>query len=170
MANAKSFGGPVVAGPVGFRHAYSMPYRVVSGVGGVSRTKQSFRDECDVNQIMKRYQMTGILPGQDRMAMARYLDCTEVDFQKAMLTVASAKQAFDALPAVVRERFANDPARLLAFLDDPENRAEAVKLGLVDESKGGGSTPPVDNSATGTVAGSGTGSRVPGAPGSGVST
>ena len=51
--------------------------------------------------------------------------------------VVKAEEAFMTLPAVVRARFANDPAGIFTFLQDPANRDEAVKLGLIvasDES------------------------------------
>ena len=38
---------------------------------------------------------------------------------------------FDSLPSSLRERFSNDPSRLLAFVDDESNFDEAVKLGLL---------------------------------------
>ena len=53
------------------------------------------------------------------------------DFQSAMEAVVRAQGAFNDLPANVRARFRNDPAEMLAFLEDGKNREEAVKLGLV---------------------------------------
>lgn len=34
----------------------------------------------------------------------------------------------------MRKRFANDPAEFLAFINDPENSQEAIKLGLAIEA------------------------------------
>lgn len=99
-----------------------------------SRTKQSFKDECDINFIMKRYEKTGVIDFVNRRA-ARFGDATAQDFHESMCLVRDASAAFDGLPAHLRSRFQNDPEQLLAFLDDDENRAEAVKLGLVEEKK-----------------------------------
>lgn len=101
---------------------------------GPGRTKQSFVEECDVNNIMRRYErgqeITHVNPAQPR-----YFDAsdTPADYLQACLVVRQAEGAFAQLPAAVRDRFANDPARLLSFLSDPGNRDEAQKLGLLRE-------------------------------------
>jgi phage internal scaffolding protein len=43
-----------------------------------------------------------------------------------------AQYQFDQLPALIRDRFHNDPQEMLAFLNDPNNYDEAIKLGLVN--------------------------------------
>lgn len=95
-----------------------------------SMTKQSFKDECDINVIMRRYEASGILP-IPQAGEPRYADLTtSSDFQAAMMEVAAARTAFAELPARIRDRFDNDPARLLEFLDDPRNVEEGRELGL----------------------------------------
>lgn len=113
------------------RHGFSPRKRVFTPIVGVSRTKQSFAEECDINVIMRRYQETGILPGAERAAGARYLDCSGADYQQAMLLVASARTAFMEMPSAIRDRFENDPRKLMEFLEDDRNLDEARKLGLV---------------------------------------
>lgn len=96
-----------------------------------NRTKQEFAEEVDINTLLKRFAITGHLPTGVRMPT--YDDFTEVyDFHSAANAIAQANQAFMQMPAEVRERFGNDPARFLAFCDNEENRPEAEKLGLVD--------------------------------------
>lgn len=94
------------------------------------RTKQSFKDECDINVIMRRYAATGQVDHLNQRS-PMYGEIPATDFMAAMQLVVEAKHQFDALPSAVRDRFANDPARLLAFLENPENRAEGEKLGLI---------------------------------------
>lgn len=94
------------------------------------RTKQSFRDECDINVLMKRYEDTGTLEHITKRA-ALYANVTALDFQRAMDIVANARTAFADLPASVRDRFDNDPQKMLAFVMDDENAAEAEELGLL---------------------------------------
>lgn len=113
-----------------FRHLLSPRRRVFSPVGSVSMTKQSFRDECDINVIMARYQATGVLPVV-QVKEGRFLDVPVDDYQTAMFKVAEAKSMFAGLPAKVRDRFGNDPGKLLEFLQDDRNVAEARELGLV---------------------------------------
>lgn len=109
------------------------------------RTKQYFRDECDVNRIMARYLETGILDGRDP-ASARFVDCTALqalDYQGAMNFVISAQQAFSQLPASVRTRFRNDPSEMLQFVDDPSNRDEAIRLGLLADPAASAASVPL---------------------------
>jgi len=101
---------------------------------GESRTKQSFKDECDINVIMRRYQQTGILD-HVRDAVPQYLDATAIEFQAAMDIVAQAQTIFEELPSAIRARFENDPAQLLEFVHDPANAVEAVAMGFLDPAK-----------------------------------
>lgn len=42
------------------------------------------------------------------------------------------QREFAAFPASFRSRFGNDPYQVIRFIDDPANRIEAVRLGLVE--------------------------------------
>ena len=82
--------------------------------------------------------LTGVLG--DPLAVGsvepQYGDFTTVaDFHAAQNIIAEATQSFDLLPAALRKRFDNDPAKLLEFLEDDSNREEAIKLGLVSNSQ-----------------------------------
>lgn len=146
-----------------YRSAQSPRLRVALAFPPEGRTKQQFKDECDINRIMKRYQQTGVIDHVNR-AQPRFGDLETVDFQTAMNLVIDAEQRFLALPAEVRDRFGNDPARLLAFVGDEKNRAEAVKLGLLDPPAAPvpPPSPASDRSTTGATANPGASS----APGS----
>lgn len=93
-------------------------------------TKQEFKDECDINIIMKRYEKTGVLEFVNKNE-PQYVDVTGQDFQDAMQLIADARTLFEELPASVRLRFDNDPAKLLDFVHDDSNQAEAAALGLL---------------------------------------
>lgn len=125
-----------------YRTAASPRLRVPFFCVGPSKTKQSFKDECDINVLMQRYQATGILPAGS--AIPRYADVSELDYQLAQDTVATANSMFSALPSGLRARFDNDPAKLLGFLEDPKNHAEAFSLGLTKSagSSAEPATPP----------------------------
>lgn len=100
-------------------------------------TQQHFKDECDINTIVRRYEKTGFLvdPLTPATAEPMYGDFSDQqEFLAAQTLIAHASQAFDELPAWLRKRFSNNPAEMLAFLEDESNREEAVKLGLVSES------------------------------------
>lgn len=98
-----------------------------------SLTKQSEAQACDINNIMRRYQTTGVIDHVNRVTGA-YLDVFALpDYQSALHTVSQAEDAFFALPATLRARFDNDPAKLIAFVKDPANRKEALALGILRE-------------------------------------
>jgi len=97
------------------------------------RTKQEFRDECDLNVLMKRYERTGVLPSA-RAGSPQFVDCTQfTDFQTSLEIVAGAERAFMSLPARVRSEFDNDPAKFVAFATDPENIDRLRDWGLADK-------------------------------------
>lgn len=115
---------------------------------GSSRTKQSFREECDINKIMKKWNRTGAITHIARV-LPEYGDfTTALDYQAAINALDSAKAAFAALPSEIRARMDNDPGALLDFLQDSDNLEEARELGLVnpkqtiDEAKAEGPTEP----------------------------
>lgn len=108
-----------------------------------SLTQQSDAKDADINVLMSRYRQTGLLPQQQRAALSG--DFTDVgDFREAQEKVKAAREAFDAVPSNVRKRFHNNPQELVEFLKDPENREEAIKLGLVEKPpKQENPTPPI---------------------------
>lgn len=103
---------------------------------------QSFKDECDINTIVKRFGLTGELPSNVRMPT--YGDFTGLmDYQQAQNALIAARDAFLAMPAEVRKRFDDDPGKFVAFCDDKGNLEEARKLGLVPELELHPVDPPV---------------------------
>jgi len=110
---------------------YSQKSRLQIQFEGQGLTHQSFKDECDINTIMGRYLKTGVLPENLTQAEAQYLDVSDVDFQEAAQLVAGAKSLFEQLPSSIRNRFDNDPAKLLAFTSNENNRREAAEMGLL---------------------------------------
>lgn len=111
------------------------PKRVSFDCGTEGGADQSFKDEADINRIMKRYEVTGVMldPTLRVQRVPRYEDISQMpeDFLEANVRVMKAKEAFDELPAAVRDRFANSPYELMMFLSNEANRDEAIKLGLV---------------------------------------
>ena len=100
-----------------------------------TRTKQSFKDECDINNILKKYQKTGQLPDMIR-SNPQYGDFSDVvDYQTGLDIVNKAHMQFMALSADVRERFANSPEKFLQFCGDSKNLPEMIKMGIAIERK-----------------------------------
>lgn len=93
-------------------------------------TQQHFRDEVDVNTIVRRFGVSGVVPVARELA--EYGDFSEVgSFHDAMNAVTSGREAFARLPANLREQFDNDPAVFWEALQDPANDEEFVKLGVL---------------------------------------
>lgn len=113
-----------------YRHAYGPKLRQLLHFTRPDRAKQSFKDECDINLIMKRYEQTGQIDHLANRPIV-YGDVPALDFQQAMGLVVEAREQFGLLPAAVRDRFGNDPAQLMAFLENPANKEEGIRLGLL---------------------------------------
>lgn len=96
-----------------------------------SLTIQADAHDLDINNIMARYLKTGLVPAT--RAQAFFGDASALpDFQEAQQIIIDANLAFENLPAKVRDRFLNDPARFLEFMGDTANRQEAFDLGLME--------------------------------------
>lgn len=133
---------------------YNPPPSLAVDVGDQSMTHQECARDCDINYIMQRYAQTGVLPSGSRLPVdSALLDAVGTDFQASMDRLIAARAEFEALPSNIRDRFAQNPAKLIEFLSDEKNRGEAERLGLLrvrDPDQ-----PPASNSA-GEKAGSGT--------------
>lgn len=100
-------------------------------VCGPSRTKQSFKDQVNINRILARYRKSGMVDHLNRMTPF-YGDVSGlVDYQEALHVVKRAEELFGGMSSDVRNRFDNDPMAMVRFLQDPKNLDEAVKLGMV---------------------------------------
>ena len=140
--------------------------------GEESRTNQSMAPDTDINNIMKRYEKTGLLDHVNRY-QGDYGDFTNVpvDYHDAMNIVRAADEMFMSLPATVRSRFENDPGKFLAFVENPENASAMVEMGLASSVKnrqgegatGGSPEPsPVTPSEGGSSASPGSGEETGG--------
>lgn len=97
---------------------------------GEGKTKQSQKDQCDINKIMSKYNRTGKLPDMIKKNAA-YGDFSKpLDYQESLNTVIKAQESFAALPSAVRKKFNNDPQEMLAYVDDPKNIDSLVDMGL----------------------------------------
>lgn len=97
-----------------------------------SMTQQSFTDECDINQILKKFIQTGIL---DTIGPGVYADISDtMDYQSALHMIKRADQMFAELPSEIRKRFNNNPAEYMDFVHDPANLQEGIQLGIFTEN------------------------------------
>lgn len=106
----------------------------MSTEGDKIRVKQEFRDEVNINTIMKRVRSKGaILPNMDVSRKAFFGDVSAVgSFMDVHERMQAAKDGFMQIPSDIRSRFQNDPMVFLEFASNPENRDQMVEMGLLD--------------------------------------
>jgi len=130
------------------RNPYNYDLNAASDESGLrcedaTRTQQHFKDETDINNILRQFNITGQLP--TKTMSPRYGDFTGIsDYHSALNQVIAAEDEFMSLPAQLRGRFNNDPQELIEFLNNPENKDEAQKLGLVNKSE---ASAPVESTS-----------------------
>lgn len=97
-----------------------------------SLTKQEYKEESDINNIVARSRVTGELP-QTR-SIPQYGDFSSLpDYQTALNTIQQADEAFLSLDSKIRARFDNNPGALIDFLQNPANLKEAIDLGIIEK-------------------------------------
>jgi len=104
------------------------------GDTGPGLTRGEVKDECDVNNIVKRHTRDGFVAHINR-GVPVFMDVSEVgDFRTAIDQVRGATEFFGKLPSRVRSKFGNDPAR---FIDEAGrlSRDELRELGLAELRK-----------------------------------
>lgn len=97
---------------------------------GSSKTEQAHKKECDINNIIRKYDKAGLIL-QSQEFEDQVGNVTGVDFKTAMDLVTRSQQNFEKFPSHIRKRFKNSPEEFLKFMDDSNNRDEAIKLGLI---------------------------------------
>lgn len=94
---------------------------------------QSQRDESDINTIVKRFGVTGVLPVVERQALFLDLD-DELDYRTCVDFVMRADRSFLSLPAEVRSRFGNNAELFVEFAGDPANLPQLRLWGLAPKA------------------------------------
>ena len=94
-------------------------------------TEQAHKDICDINKIIRKYDKQGVISHVSKFE-AKFGDLTGDDYKTMMDKVTSAQLMFGDLPSKIRDRFDNNPEKLLRFMEKAENRQEAIELGIID--------------------------------------
>lgn len=115
-----------------FNSAYNTKPRVSVRFTKPSRAKQSFKDECNINNILSKWQQTGLITHTNKSQPNYATLASPTDYHQSLNTIMAAQEAFDALPSTLRTKFDNDPAQFLGFVSDPKNKDELQKLGLTN--------------------------------------
>ena len=102
---------------------------------GKGLTEQSHKRETDINFILKDYAKTGFIK-HAKEHEGEYDDISVQDFNNAMFIVAEAQNMFNELPAEYRQKFNNNPADFLNFVQDPSNKEQMEKMGILKGNDG----------------------------------
>lgn len=106
------------------------------------RTKQSFKDQCDINKIIARAQKTGTVSHLAKY-QGVYGDFSDVDdLLTAHDRLKRGQKIFDELPSEVRKEFDQDVGKFYRFVNDPANADRLAEV-LPDLAKPGRQMPDV---------------------------
>lgn len=129
-------------------------------IQGESMCCQSFKDECDINQIVSKpnYGINPLNPPTRKPIFDDFSSIELTDFQRAQTMLADAFSRFENLDSSIRARFDNDPAKLIDFCNDPNNIEEGIKLGIYEKTVAQNTQSPSNASETDISSVSGNGS------------
>ncbi len=110
------------------KNRFSPSQKVVSPEGR-KPAQQQFKDDTDINSIMRKFQKTGTI-NHSATHQPEYGIATGPTLHQAMNLVTKANSMFEELPSSIRNKFKNQPSAFLDFVQDHNNAAEAEELGL----------------------------------------
>jgi len=110
------------------RNCYSDRVQVLAPAG-VKPAQQQFKDDCDINKIMDRFEKNNALDHVSRH-QPQYGFTTPNTYHESLNIITMADSMFNDLPAKIRDEFANNPQAFLQFVQDPKNADRANELGI----------------------------------------
>ncbi len=105
------------------------------------RTKQSQKNETDINKLLERSAREGGLSHLDKYKPV-YGDFSDYDFQENTIKLAKAGTIFEELPAEIKREFNQSPQEFFEFVTNPENSERLPEL-LPKIANRGNYFPPV---------------------------
>lgn len=118
-----------------------MPERTIRGagdrislstpVGERSLTKQSFKDQADVNLVVRRYATEGTLPYVNPRPGVFGDVSGAVQLQEAIELVRDANDSFQGLPSSVRTLADNSAVNFLQMLSTPDGVSDLQEVGFL---------------------------------------
>ncbi len=95
-----------------------------------ARTEQHHKDECDVNQILKKFTRTS-LAEFNAQHRPNYGDLSNFDYMDAQYRMAEANSMYEELPSAIRNQF-DGPGDFLKFVQDESNEDKMRELGILN--------------------------------------
>jgi phage internal scaffolding protein len=113
---------------------------------GVSMTQQQFAEESEINNIIARYDRTGVLDHVNKGSQI-YADFSKIsDLTEALEQIKLAQEEFQGIPSSIREKFQNDAGQFFKFASNPDNIEQMREYGLAPATRPTESTAmQVDN-------------------------
>jgi phage internal scaffolding protein len=106
-------------------------------------TKQSFKDEVNINNIMAKYEATGTITHLARHP-AEYGDFSNVqDLQSAIHQVEGARESFESLPSELRAKFDNNPVDFYNYFQNA-SEDDLRESGIIVDNKQGETVPQTE--------------------------
>jgi len=99
-------------------------------VTGESLTEQHHKDACNVNNIIRRFETSGVLDHLNPYPQ-QFGYASSQTFDEAARMVTAANQTFESFPSAVRQHFGNNTAAFLDALEDPLQQEALQDLGLI---------------------------------------
>ena len=87
-------------------------------------TKQSFKDQCDINRVLDRAKRGASLSHLENYQgeYGDFSDWDENTYQDMLLDISRANSVFYDLPAELRAEYGNNPGKFFSFVNDPANK------------------------------------------------
>lgn len=93
-------------------------------------TEQHHKESCDINNILMKYEKTGILDHVSKV-QGQYGHFAGVpEYQEAMQLLADSNSMFESVPATIRAQFDNNPAKFRDFMVEQSNYDAIEELGI----------------------------------------
>lgn len=89
------------------------------------RTKECYKDECDISKIMARFQVTGTISHVNQY-QGVYADFSDYDFYAQSDKLDAGRKIFEDLPAEVRREFKQDPQAFFNFVNSDANKDDLL--------------------------------------------
>ena len=121
---------------VTFKTPYNNPpTRCFFETTGESLTQQHFKEETEINNILRAHDRNGVIEHIHR-GNAIYGDFSEItDFSDAIEQIKEAQAEFLTIPSGIREKFKNDAGEFFKFASNPDNHKQMVEMGLANPDK-----------------------------------
>ncbi len=91
------------------------------------KTKQSQKDETDINKLLERSARTGALSHLDQF-QGQYGDFLGYDFEAHINTIAEGQSIFEHLPAEVKREFDQSAQKFFEYVTNPDNKDRLPEL------------------------------------------